>query len=68
MVEQFPKMEGRQMVMVLAPKKKSSLHRSGASDCGTVSSRQVRNKWFRVFKCSCREPPGVMQIKELHHA
>ena len=68
-VEQFPKMEGRQMVMVMAPKEEISYAGVKISRLLAVkglarrrcSSMQSHNKWFRVFKCSCQKPPGVIK-------
>jgi hypothetical protein len=66
-VEQFPKMEGRQLVMVLAPLQEAEKSAEGVrippAGAGGMSeaARQVMNKWLRVVKRSQdREPPGAM--------
>jgi translation initiation factor IF-3 len=40
-VEQFPKLEGRQMVMLLAPKKVVAKHQPTKPEAGQASSRQA---------------------------
>ena len=45
-VEQFPRLEGRQMVMLLAPKKVAvpSKHHSNKPEAGKVSSQSASQK------------------------
>jgi hypothetical protein len=41
LVEQFPKLEGRQMVMVLAPKKKAAPAEEGEAEAGQAKNRRA---------------------------
>jgi len=40
-VEQFPKLEGRQMVMLLAPKKAATKHHPNKPEAGKRASKQA---------------------------
>ena len=59
-VEQFPKMEGRQMVMVLAPKKTVVKHQPGQAPKPVAADAEEVE---RVAKRSSRRPPPCHQIR-----